>query len=398
MDGVLEAAVVLCVCKVAVSLLFLPSLAAPRSPVSFCCCCLLIFTDFLVTAFLSTLCILEPWLTAPVDVIALRFLLFLSRTYGAALLLTTPLITVETVIRLLRPHTTAESQTASPDGQPCYSGKVNVGEEEGGSVSDEGRRLPHVVGYLCCLSVWVIVALDVRWRWKLEELWATACLQSTNSIVRCLPTLFSPVSITLDSYWSVAFVFLLMLLLSTSTGTQKRQQAPAQAHERGANHVPLLSAPFQPVDPGMSLSAHCVDLEKTESSCAGHAALSRSSVQMSTCHHGDFILIFPRCLSGGRGGQQHKRAKAGTPLTFISEELVHSQYRNQYWCLWGFPCLGERVMIGLVGMLAVSALPLIFGVNILLVRTIETLLELCIKYLLSSVTRRTATSNGETLI
>lgn len=49
MDGVLEGAVVLCVCKLACSLLFLPWLAASHSPVSFCCCCLLTFTDFLVT-------------------------------------------------------------------------------------------------------------------------------------------------------------------------------------------------------------------------------------------------------------------------------------------------------------------------------------------------------------
>lgn len=49
MDGVLEGAAVLCACKLACSLLFLPSLADSYSAVSFCCCCLLIFTDFLVT-------------------------------------------------------------------------------------------------------------------------------------------------------------------------------------------------------------------------------------------------------------------------------------------------------------------------------------------------------------
>lgn len=49
MDGVLEGATVLCVCKLAFSLLFLPLLAASHSPVSFCCCCILIFTNFVVT-------------------------------------------------------------------------------------------------------------------------------------------------------------------------------------------------------------------------------------------------------------------------------------------------------------------------------------------------------------
>lgn len=49
MDGVLEGAAVLCVCKLAFSLLCLPSLAALHSPISFCCSCLLLFTDFVVT-------------------------------------------------------------------------------------------------------------------------------------------------------------------------------------------------------------------------------------------------------------------------------------------------------------------------------------------------------------
>lgn len=49
MEGVMERAAALCVCKLACSLLFLPSLAASHSAISFCCCCLLIFTDFAVT-------------------------------------------------------------------------------------------------------------------------------------------------------------------------------------------------------------------------------------------------------------------------------------------------------------------------------------------------------------
>lgn len=48
MDGVSQQAAVLCVSKVALSLVFLPSLAASNSPVSFCCCCILFFTDLVV--------------------------------------------------------------------------------------------------------------------------------------------------------------------------------------------------------------------------------------------------------------------------------------------------------------------------------------------------------------
>lgn len=49
MDGASQQAAVLCVSKVALSLLFLPSLAASNSPVSFCCCCILLFTDLVVS-------------------------------------------------------------------------------------------------------------------------------------------------------------------------------------------------------------------------------------------------------------------------------------------------------------------------------------------------------------
>lgn len=48
MDGAAQGAAALCACKAAFSLLFLPSLAASDSAVSFCCCCLILLTDLLV--------------------------------------------------------------------------------------------------------------------------------------------------------------------------------------------------------------------------------------------------------------------------------------------------------------------------------------------------------------
>lgn len=49
MEGVLEAATAWCACKLASSLLVLPWLPASRNAVSFCCCCLLVFSDVAVT-------------------------------------------------------------------------------------------------------------------------------------------------------------------------------------------------------------------------------------------------------------------------------------------------------------------------------------------------------------
>nr|CBN80877.1 Uncharacterized protein [Dicentrarchus labrax] len=422
MDGVLEGAAVLCVCKLACSLFFLPSLAASHSPVTFCCCCLLIFTDFLVTVFLSVLCIFESWLTELTpfgDIIALRFLLFLSHTYGVVLLLTTPLIAVETLTRLLWSRSVVTRRTVTDsDGQRCYLGEVAVEEEEeedsDNPDKDTEKRLSHVASYLCCLSVWVVVALNVRWRWKLEEVWAAACLHTTNSLISCLPNLFSPVSSTVNPCWVMAFLSLLLLLLTTSTGLRWRQRAPArmsttQKEKHGVNNNgnscwqdldPALPAPSKPVNPEMSVSeaAQCVDPEKTESSCTVHRACSWNSVQMSAHLHGDFVLISPKCLSAG---QEHERTKRGIPLTFIIEDHVDSQYKSQGgWRQWGFPCLGVNVIIGFVGVLFTFVLPLNLSVNILLIRTIETLLELCIKSLVSSAanTNKISTSHSGTLV
>lgn len=401
----------LCVCKLACSLLFLPSLADSYSPVSFCCCCLLIFTDFLVTVFLSCLCIFESWLaelTPSGDFIALHFLLFLSQTYGGVLLLIVPLITVENGIRLLWPHVAIPRRTARQkavsDGQCCDA--EEQGEED--SNSSDQDRLSHVVGYLCCLSVWVIVALNVRRQLKLEEVWAAACLHKTSSLVRCLPNLFSPIPSTLNLCWAVAFLFLLLLLTTSSIGLQRRHRAHAQTSRvsnkgdcRCQDLVPELSTPLKPVNLGLSVPepAQHVDPEKTESSCTVHRAWT--SWQMTVCNHGDFVLISSMCFSGKRGGQEQERPKSSISLTFITEEHVDSQCRSQCgWRQWGFPCLRVNVIIGLVCVLSIFILPLNLSVNILLIRTIETLLELCIESLFSSAacTRNTSTSGAETLI
>ncbi|KAM7402306.1 hypothetical protein PAMP_017553 [Pampus punctatissimus] len=394
MDGVLEGATVLCVCKLACSLLFLPSLAACNSPVSFCCCCLLIFTDFLITGEDMT-----------------------SHTYGAVLLLTTPLIAMETLTRLLWSHYVVahmvEGQTVASDGQCYYKGEAAVEEEEDSNKPDKEGYLPHTVGYFCCLSVWVVVALDVRWRWTLEEVWASDCLHSTNSLIRCLPNMFSPMPSAMIPCWVMAFLSLLLFILITGTGLHRRPRAPTQTEERthtekhGVNNksniIPALSTLFKLVHPGMSVSepVQSVDPEKTESSCTVHRVYSWNSMQMSMCRHGDFVLLSPECLSVERGGQEHERTKRGIPLTFITEEHMNSKCRSLCgWRRWGFPCLGVNVMIGFVGVLSIFVLPLNLSVNILLIRTIETLVELCIKASVSSEanTSDTPVSHSVTLI
>ncbi|XP_053298172.1 uncharacterized protein LOC128457490 [Pleuronectes platessa] len=415
MDGVLEGAVGLFVFKLACSLLFVPLLTTSYSHVSFCCCCLLLFTDFLAAVSLSFLCVFGSWVTAPAppgDVIALRFLLFLSHTYGAVLLLTTPLIAVETLGRRLWPHSVApgaKSQTVDTDGEHCYTGEVAEEEEEDWedrNCSDQDEGWSCVTGYLCCLSVWVVVALTVRWRWKLQDEWAAACLHTTDSLMRCLPNLFSPIPSAVSPCWAMAFLSLLLLLLTTSLHMRRLASAHIQTHQtepRLHNNsdsgrqglVPVRSAPTKPVNRGMSASesAKCVDPEKTESSCTVHRAYSWNIEQMLAHHHGDFVLISPGSLSAERGGHELERTKRGVPLTFITGGHVDSQLSSQLgWRRWGFPCLWVNVMIGFVGVLSIVVLPLNLGVNIFLIRTIETLLELSVTSLVSSAANPSDTS------
>ncbi|MEQ2227756.1 hypothetical protein ILYODFUR_001576 [Ilyodon furcidens] len=355
MDGVLEGALVLSACKLVCSLFFLPSLDASHSPVSFCCCCLLIFTDFLVSAFLSFLCTLKFWLTElnpPGDIIALRLLLFLSHTYGAVLVLTTFLIAMETLIRVLWPHVAAVPRTVDYDGE----------EEEDSGVLTKGESLPQVVGFFCCLSVWIAVAFSVRWHWKLEEGWAAACLDITNSLVRCLPNFFSPMHSLTNPYWSVAFLILLGLLLTANKDLQRRNQTSAEPNRTQKYREGLLQASdgaapaaFKPVNPEMI---------------------------MSQCVYRDFVLISHDCLSEKTGRQELR--KHVSPL-FMIEQRSDSNRTSLSGCrLWGFPSLEENAVIGFVSVLSIFTLPFYVSVNILLIRTIDVLLQWCIKSLLSS--------------
>ncbi|KAM4613605.1 uncharacterized protein ACJ7VT_011647 [Polymixia lowei] len=423
MDGVLEGAAVLCVCKLACSLLFLPSVTGSSSPVSVCCCCLLIFTDFLVTTFLTLLWIADSWLpqlSPASDDIALRFLLFLSHTYGEVLLFITPLIAVETAIRLLWPYpdtggTTDVEECQATLGQRSHAVTVAVEDrEQRGDDTDEDPdkwgRLSHAVGYLCCLSVWIFSGLNVRSGWKLEELWVVTCIHASDSLVACLPNLLSgPVPGPTEPCWGLAFLSLL-LFLTLGMDVRRRHQASAQteqptrthgekhgannSHNSGWRHlVPVLVLPSETGSPGTPAAepTQSVDPEKTQSSCTVNGVYCWNSMQMSPRHHGDFDPLSLESLSADSGGQEHQRGKRGVPIIPIGipiisiiEGYTESLYRSQYgWRHWGFPCLGVNVMTGLVGMLSVFVLPLNLSVNILLIQTIETILELFIKSLIS---------------
>ncbi|XP_019747988.1 uncharacterized protein LOC109529190 [Hippocampus comes] len=291
MDGVLDSASVLCVFKLVCNLLCLPSLATSRSPVGFCGCCILIFTDFLLTVYLSFLGLFESWLVElvpPLGVIALRFLLFLSHTYGAVLILLTPLVAVETFGKFL--WMTREEEDDDDD------------EDEGRD--EKGGWQCHAIGYLCCLSVWVAVALSLRCGWRLEEARATACLARGGSLMRCLPNLLSPLPSAMRPCWGVALLYLILILLTCSLLLLTQAMA--------------------------SDSQRCSSKEKV---------CMTAPLQM------------PR-----RNGRR-----------------------------------GSNLALALLAVLGMLVLPLYLGVNVLLLRSVETLLEACISFFLASVSRGSST-------
>ncbi|XP_072309077.1 uncharacterized protein [Eucyclogobius newberryi] len=216
MDSVLEGAIVLSLCKLACSLPFLHSVvASTSSPVSFCCHCLLVFTDVILTVFLSCLLILERWQTvAPStgDTIALRCLLFLCHTYGVVLLLTFPDIILDTLIRHLHQHGTNKHQNT----------KQNDPDE-----NDKRQSLRyHVVAYLCCLTLWIFGTLNIRLRWKLEEDWAVECLH-TKSLLTCLPNIYSPMVKLLPPFWGMASVYIAITTATSVCIIWSRPEKPS---------------------------------------------------------------------------------------------------------------------------------------------------------------------------
>ncbi|XP_035633114.1 uncharacterized protein LOC118388311 [Oncorhynchus keta] len=413
MDGVLEGAAVVCVCKLACSLLFLPMVTASLSAVSFCCNCLLLFTDLVVTTFLVVLWFTEPWLpqfSMSTDVIALRFLLFLSYIYWAVLLMTTPLVAVETAMRLQWPQVcgggAVDGDVDKQSKNPAPHGGVTLEVENwqsrdtdtqivGREDQDQGSCLSHIIGFFCCLLVWAVCGICGGQGWRLEVLWVEVCLERTSSLTLCLPSLPNTVQLALgEPSWGLATVTLALLLVLTvgwgflrrhlaHTETNPHTPTTTQTHkeEHGTDiqlPVQTLPAPRKAMKPVMSVASapRFVDTETTWSRCSVHSPCSGNNMQLSLGHH---VLLSLEFLSADRlEGHKEKKGLGDIPLTGIVEE--HTD-RSQHG-LGRFPCLGVNIMTGLMCLLTVCVLPLNLSVNILLIRHTETMLQWSLKILM----------------
>lgn len=329
MEGVLEGAAALSVCKVACSLPFLRSVSR-CSPLSFCCCCLLVFTDVILTVFLGVLLILDRWqIEAPStgDAIALRCLLFVSHMYSAVFLLTLPALIVNTFIRLQHQHQdTNNHQTPNPNDK---TGKKPFLEY-------------HVVAYLCCLSLWIFGALNIRWTWKLEEVWTAACLYSTDSLLTCLPNIYSPMMRFLNPCWIMASLFIAVAIILSIF------------HLCGKPTIMQLKSPD-------------VDTVSPQNSCKVQLFASKEVELDPGCAKSKKVIV----------QDDNNRTEKVIPLTLAEERTSAGPQSGSDLV---FPCLGADVMIGVVCALAMFVLPLNLSVNIQLISSVENILQWSMSY------------------
>lgn len=331
----LEGATVLTACKVACSLSFLRSVSS-YSPVSLCSCCLLVFTDVILTVFFSVLLVLDRWqieMPSTGDTIALRSLIFISHTYGAVFLLTLPAVIVDTFIQSLQSQHTSHQQT------PTLKDETKS--------TDKHEKKPflgyHVVAYFCCLSLWTFGTLGIRWRWKLEEVCAVACLYSSNSLLACLPNIYSPTVRFLHPGWIIASLCIALAIILSIILSRKSTV--------------------------MHLKSPDIDTVSYQNSCKVQVFAER-----------DVELL----------QEADNRTEKVISLTLAEErQSVGAQSGNAR----VFPCLGADVMIGVVCVLALFVLPLNLSVNIHLISAVEKVLQWSIQYfgLLKNVTPYTDT-------
>ncbi|CAL8355440.1 unnamed protein product [Gadus morhua 'NCC'] len=395
MAGVLEGALVLGVCKLACSLFFL---SAIPGIISFCFCCLLMFTDILVTGFLLFLWTADPWppqLAPHSDLIALRFLLFLGHTYAAALLLATPLVAAEIALRKVWACDGDGAACQSMDDVGCEVLESSVASEKGdarplgAADADRGqvkwKQLSHAIGYLCCLAVWMVSGLCVGWSERsLEELWVAECLHSRGSFSACLPRMFP---FPVEPFWGEAVLSLLLLLSLAvelaawvrrdkhNTDVGDNNNNINSNNNKSSRWQHLVPAPVRPLSPTtepwlvVEPELGSVDPEETSSSCMAPTASGwPSEPPVAHCSH----PALPEPESAPRDPRRgpDRETEGG-----LGPQCGHRRPGPQH----VVPSLGLIITTGLVGVLSLCTLPLVLSVNVLLVQTMHAVAEGCLE-------------------
>ncbi|KAJ8259100.1 hypothetical protein COCON_G00181120 [Conger conger] len=381
MEGVLAGTVTLGVCKSTCDLLSLPSVGASLNSVCFCSGCLLIFTDLTVTAFLALLWLAEHWLPpfpVPSDVITLRFLLFLGHTYGAVLLLTVPLIAMETACKLLLvPAGKSWADRGGPHGGGREGRREGERVETGGGWSTAkgdtvtGERaevvwrfLP-VPGFLCCLLAWALCGLWGGRCYMSAQLEVEACVLRTGSLSSCLPDLATIARSAGSDPWLTLPAVLLLLTLPVSLSMLRRgwalPRSPWATVEKEAPRADIADAqPCVPQDtpnPAAVCHSPCPSMELDRGQSPNAICYGRVNRQMHSDPWQQSSVLRAQLLCtpcGPAGPRTHTRSSCRT--------------------------LGLNLLAGLLCAAALYLLPPCLAVNTLLISSVGSLAERSLRH------------------
>ncbi|XP_047664766.1 uncharacterized protein si:ch211-193i15.1 [Tachysurus fulvidraco] len=390
MDGVLESTIALCGCKLLCSFLCLPAFKDSISSVSMCCVSLLLFTDLSITMFLVYL-----WSAAPrpmsfhlsSDVIALRFMLFLSDTYEAVLMLTPLLVAVELLARLLWGGETATSTVDQKESKADVFLKDVDGDswETGRRQKEEAQEnntvMLRALGFLGCLMLWFVCGTYAGFSWRQERVMVRSCLEGGSLLSTCLPCLLSASSpVSGHLFWALPAAVLL-LAFTAVVSLIVAKLTPRIVHPELLGCVEKRTQTRAPTPEWTSTAAACnsnnynVDSEKTSNSCTIHSSHNKR-LQASGKPE---PLSWRIELADGC-----KLNSESVTLVLPAHGTAPHPHKSRIWqTVRESPCWRGELMTGLLCGLLVCVFPTVLSTNILLVSNLDTLAVYVVKHLLT---------------
>lgn len=316
------------------------------------------------------------------DVIALRFMLFLSDVYEAVLMLIPLLVAVELLVRLLWGRGTLTSVTDEQMFVKDINGDTWETEiQQKGEEKENKAAFLKALGFLGCLMVWFMCGTCAGFTWKQEQVMVSSCLESGSLLSTCLPcflTASSPVNRQL--FWALPAAVLLLastgVLSFIGTKLTKRMVNP-ELLKCSENPNALQQTQAHPHSlPAASISHNCnVDSEKTANSWAIH----------SWHNERPWAHAKPEPLSWRTElADSSKLERESVTLVLQASSTALNAHQSRLWqTIREGPRLRGELITGLLCGLLVCVFPTVLSTNILLVSNLDTLAVYVVKHLLT---------------
>lgn len=339
------------------------------------------------------------WSAAPIpmsflpspDVIALRFMLFLSDTYEAVLILTPLLVAVELLVRLLwgRGSVTSimdEKEAKEHEFMKDVGGAVWETGQEKEEEKENNAEFLKVLGFLGCLMLWFMCGTYAGLSWRQEQVMVRSCLERGSLLSTCLPcflTASSPVSGPL--FWALpaaalllAFTAVLSLIVAKLSSTVVNPGLLECTENFDALHrmQTYPPTPGRTSVPAVCISHNCdVDSEKTANSCGIHSSHNKQRQA-----HGK-----PEPLSWRTELDDSCKLKSESVTLVLQAHCTASHHhKSRLWqTVRESPCLRGELMTGVLCGLLLCLFPTVLSTNILLVSNLDTLAVYVVKHLLT---------------